>query len=393
MSRTIALMLALAVVTAGVLAAGSSGAREPQRTIGPTTQQGEAGFSRGVKTDPSAVAVLTPCAKLKKRRRPLPVRCRKPRTGHPASLPSLGTVVATIPIAGESHELGDMTFGAGSLWVLDHLGVARIDPATDTVIARIPGPAWDYGSVIVAGGAVFVAHFNSNSVTRIDPATNSIVATIPLGAYASPEGLASTPGSLWVADHYGQAVSRIDIATNTVVATIPIGKKPPGACCGPQEITVGAGSVWTGVPNSASVVRIDPNTNTVTANIPVGTGVCGDLAADDTAVWVTNSGCGGRAITRIDPATNAIVPTAEPMGQATGVAIVGGAVYFGADYGDADSMPGLYRMDGGSNKATGYLALPGFSTTGDNGHTNVVDAAGSLWVRGFGEVVRIQATG
>jgi hypothetical protein len=34
MSRTVALMPALAVVTAGVLAAGSSGPRETQRTIG-----------------------------------------------------------------------------------------------------------------------------------------------------------------------------------------------------------------------------------------------------------------------------------------------------------------------------------------------------------------------
>jgi ABC-type sugar transport system substrate-binding protein len=44
MSRTIALMLALAVVTAGVLAAGSSGARQTQRTIGLITRYGADGF-------------------------------------------------------------------------------------------------------------------------------------------------------------------------------------------------------------------------------------------------------------------------------------------------------------------------------------------------------------
>ena len=44
MSRTVALMLALAVVTAGVLAAGSSGARQTQRTIGLITRYGADGF-------------------------------------------------------------------------------------------------------------------------------------------------------------------------------------------------------------------------------------------------------------------------------------------------------------------------------------------------------------
>ena len=44
MSKTVALMLALAVVTAGVLAAGSSGARQTQRTIGLITRYGADGF-------------------------------------------------------------------------------------------------------------------------------------------------------------------------------------------------------------------------------------------------------------------------------------------------------------------------------------------------------------
>ncbi len=44
MRRTIALMLALAAVAAGVLAAGSSGARQSQRTIGLMTEGGADGF-------------------------------------------------------------------------------------------------------------------------------------------------------------------------------------------------------------------------------------------------------------------------------------------------------------------------------------------------------------
>ena len=59
MSRTVTLMLALAVVTAGVLAANSSGARQTQRTIGLITQTGANGFFDAVETGgKSAAAAL-----------------------------------------------------------------------------------------------------------------------------------------------------------------------------------------------------------------------------------------------------------------------------------------------------------------------------------------------
>ncbi len=58
MSRTVALMLALAIVAAGVLAAGSSGARQTQRTIGLVLPDpnGGAPLSRAVKPGASAAA-------------------------------------------------------------------------------------------------------------------------------------------------------------------------------------------------------------------------------------------------------------------------------------------------------------------------------------------------
>jgi rhamnose transport system substrate-binding protein len=56
MSRTIALMLALAVVAAGVLAAGSSGARETPRTIGLITRDGSDGFTDPFETGSKSAA-------------------------------------------------------------------------------------------------------------------------------------------------------------------------------------------------------------------------------------------------------------------------------------------------------------------------------------------------
>jgi hypothetical protein len=46
-------MPALVVIVAGVLAAGSSGARQTQRTIGLLTQQGADQFFREVETNPN----------------------------------------------------------------------------------------------------------------------------------------------------------------------------------------------------------------------------------------------------------------------------------------------------------------------------------------------------
>jgi YVTN family beta-propeller protein len=264
--------------------------------------------------------------------------------------------------------------------------VARVDPQTNTVAAQISMPGGDALEIVADDEGVYVPNFDEDTVSRIDPATNTVTATIQLAAGAAPVGITATPGAVWVADHHGQAISRIDTASNTVVATIPTGGAP-GACCGPQQLTVGAGSLWAGVPNSGSVVRIDPTTNTVIATIPVGNGVCGDLAADQNAVWVTNSGCAGNPVTRIDPTTNQPVPAPKNQEvQMTGAAIVNGNVYLAVN----QPKPSLLRVDAATNTITGYLALPGFSTSGDLGHTTIAYGAGSLWVRGFGEIIRIQ---
>jgi YVTN family beta-propeller protein len=300
-------------------------------------------------------------------------------------LPPLGTIVATVKIPGP-YNLGDIAYGAGAVWVEDAVGgVVRIDPRTNAVTAHIATTPFDYGGIVVADGAVFVAHFYDDSVTRIDPASNSAVAKITLGHGAAPEGIATTRGSVWVATHHGNAVDRIDTATNHIIATIRTGQ-PAGSSGGPQSITAGAGSIWVGVPNLNAVLRLNPQTNTLTAKIKVGSGVCGDLAADDSAAWITNSGCGGNAETRIDPSTNTAVPSPRTASQMTGAVTVNGNVYLTVD----TPRPGIVRIDEATNKVTGSLPLPGFPTTGDSGHTTIVYGDGSLWVRGYGKVVRIR---
>jgi virginiamycin B lyase len=150
-----------------------------------------------------------------------------------ATHPRVGTVVAKIPIPPNS---GDLAVGEGAVWATsDAVPVLlRIDPATNTVVARtriaskiactdLPGSC---GEAAAGNGALWIARVNDNVVLRIDPHDSSLAATIPVGL--QPEGIATTPGAVWVVNRGGPTVSRIDPATNDVVATFPIGPVP---CC------------------------------------------------------------------------------------------------------------------------------------------------------------------
>jgi YVTN family beta-propeller protein len=308
-----------------------------------------------------------------------------------ASPPPLGTIAATIQIPGETagQVLGvyqddrGLAFGEGSLWVADSHGLVRIDPASNAVVARIAGPPGGDG-VVVTDGAVWYDSWEGGTVSRVDPRTNTIVATIPVGG--GPEGMTVTPGSIWVASHYGWAVDRIDAATNAVVATVRMAG-PAAPSGGPQEIAATSTGIWVGVPATNRVVRIDPETNAVVDEIAAGVS-CGGLAADPTAVWITNGGCGGRSIAKIDPTTNAItfsgvigdmVVAGEPV-------IAAGSVYFRVQ----SITSGVERVDPGTDKVTGSLEMPNLASD-DGGF--LAYGAGSLWVRSPARVTRVQLAG
>jgi YVTN family beta-propeller protein len=74
--------------------------------------------------------------------------------------PSSDSVVATIPVDGEAIFGGDLTVGAGFVWLRAGAElVAQIDPATDRVVARI-GPAQASGGAHASDGQLWIAdHF------------------------------------------------------------------------------------------------------------------------------------------------------------------------------------------------------------------------------------------
>jgi YVTN family beta-propeller protein len=219
--------------------------------------------------------------------------------------PAGGSIVARIPV----QTPRDVTAGFGSIWVANgpEDTVTRLDPATNDVEAIVPVP--DPASVLAAGsGAIWLTSLPGNTVTRIDPSTNAATGTTSLAPSGlGPIGVTVFGGFVWVANHDGDptgSVAKIDPATLAVVDVIPIGNEP---IAGPNWLSSGAGSVWTDVPNLRAVVRIDPVSDAITATIP-DKGVCGALAASDTAVWV--AGGSGPAVSRASRAST-LPPTAS----------------------------------------------------------------------------------
>ena len=90
------------------------------------------------------------------------------------------------------------------------------------------------------------------------------------------------------------------------------------------------------------VSRIDPATNAVVATIETGAGAH-DLLIDDNGVWITNYQA--NTVSRIDPATNTVVATIEGVGSGVGIAAGDGDIFVSTRSG------GVSRIDPATNKA------------------------------------------
>lgn len=277
-------------------------------------------------------------------------------------------VSAQATISGVGSELGGLTASRDAVWARAGGEVVKIDPVTNTVVARVAAPG--LGGLDADEGEVYVASFDDDVVRRIDADAARVTATVEVGL--NPEGVDVTADSVWVANHRGGSVTRIDRRSNAVTATISVGPTGPS---GPQQIAEYGGSVWVGVPNTWSVVRLDATTNAVVATIPVPPRAlpCGGFAFTPDAVWIGS--CEERsAVARIDPATNRLVTTVDVGGYNYDPAVVDGAPWFPV-YDLLSGNRRLVRIDPEQNDVTAVAELGlGPRLRG------AVAAFGSLWV-------------
>jgi virginiamycin B lyase len=107
-------------------------------------------------------------------------------------------------------------------------------------------------SVAFAAGSAWASLFGTGEVVRIDPTTNTVIARVKVGE--KPCGITAAAGAIWVGNYTGNSVMRIDPATNRVVKRFSVQLV--------YDVLVGHGSVWATSQNGV-LYRISPKRNRV----------------------------------------------------------------------------------------------------------------------------------
>jgi DNA-binding beta-propeller fold protein YncE len=274
---------------------------------------------------------------------------------------------------------------------------------------HVGGAPW---SVVAAAGAIWVST-GRRGVVRIEPTTNRVAARIrPGGAVV---GLAAGFDAVWALDVVGDRLLEIDPHASRVSRRSRVGQMPTG-------LSVGHGHVWIASQVDSTVVEVDPRTGRVDATTGFAYGELwpNGLAAAPDGIWVVTGH--GNEVTRLDPATAAVVQRVPVAGART-LAVAGGALWIGR-VGDeplvrlagdgtlTSTLSSGYRaggrgpaLAGGTSvwlaarnrltavdPATGAVALDGRLPSRD---VAAVAVAGDVWVadRATGTVLRIRVRG
>ena len=287
------------------------------------------------------------------------------------------SVVATVATDGFSYS---MAAGADALWVAGSDQVTRIDPATNSVAARIPVAATGAGpaGVAVGAGAVWVPVAVPGALWGIDPETNKVTAKIPLGEPISGSISVSAAGdTVWVAccGQSGTGVStsggrllRVDPRRKRVVADIALNASP-------VAIAADASAAWVATAGG-QVLMVKPQRNRVTATINAGGPLAFDhsIAVAPSGVWVADPF--DEQLVRIDPRTKRVTARI-PAGAVTTLAVTGDTVW-------ALSSLGLVRVDAAEDRVAATDRGPDLRSA-----RLIAADTNAVWTAGWSSVSRI----
>jgi virginiamycin B lyase len=258
--------------------------------------------------------------------------------------PRSSRVVARFPAGGPNP--AGLAVGAATIWVAhpDTDEVVRLDPGTGRVVARIrlgplpfqvaPGDRRFLPSLVAVGAGAGWVGTGRGAVARIDAASNRVVAVITLPP-EDPVGIAVAGRIVWVAEG-AHGVARIDAATNRLLGTIRLDLYA-------ERVAADGGALWVGGPTTdpivemaGAVARIDAASGRVREIVP--SGLPTGLAAGVGAVWITEPDTAGGALACIAPGASPSAMTGLP---ALGELAVGGGAIWAADR--RGSL--VYRLD------------------------------------------------
>jgi hypothetical protein len=181
----------------------------------------------------------------------------------------------------------------------------------------------------------------ANSLARIDPATNRIIADVPVADPGGSQLTAVPPHEVWVLSQQDQLISIVDTLTGDVQPIGVFGGQVGSTNAGygityahgfvwvsggndevaridpvsrglgghpshihiagkPALLEAGYGRVWVGVHDRNLVVAINPTTDSVALEAPIGFGFNG-IGVGEGWVWASN--CESGTVSKIDPRT------------------------------------------------------------------------------------------
>ncbi len=199
--------------------------------------------------------------------------------------------------------------GSEKIWVLSEpeATLTRIDAETDQIVGAPVDLPQGVAAVAVGGGSVWVTDSTTGQLLRIDDETAAVTQRIHIGGHPGP--LAYGGGRIWVADQDGGGITAVNAKGGRVV------RRHLGPHTAPLRLAAGAGSLWISSATTGQVHHIGLGAFAVGKSIPAGRRPAGITVADG-LVWVADARSG--AVTRVDPAVQAVSGAPVPVGESPG---------------------------------------------------------------------------
>ena len=199
--------------------------------------------------------------------------------------------------------------GSEKIWVLSEpeATLTRIDAETDRILGAPIQLPQGVAAVAVGGGSVWVTDAKSGELLRVDDESGAVTQRIDVGGHPGP--LAYGGGRIWVADTKGAGITAVNAKGGRVV------RRHLGPHTAPLRLATGAGSLWVSSATTGQVHHIGLGAFAIGKSIPAGRHPAGITVADG-LVWVADARSG--AVTRLDPAVQAVSGPPIPVGERPG---------------------------------------------------------------------------
>ena len=284
------------------------------------------------------------------------------QTGAAENKPAEVVIQAEIPRNGDF-----LGFGFNSLWMMSDKGLARINPADNSVTdITIEGAVGPYRGIAIGEGAVWIPAVGSQTIYKIDPGNNEVVLKIASDFRGSEGSIGIGEGAVWIltAEDHNKTLARYNPSSGMKEASIAL----PASCAG---VIVDFGSVWVSAMTKGYLYRVDPQSNTIAATVAIESGAR-FLSSGENSIWVLNYLDG--VVRRVDAQSGDVRAAIATMAIGNGGDITTGG---GFVWVTTPRVP-VIKIDPKTNTVAGSFRAPAGKSMGDA----IRYGEGSVWVSG-----------